>query len=95
MRRRHHRTAQPLIGVGAVTGDKLPDLVVRTGTAFWLLSGYADATFRTAAKMGENAVRANSEIVNIADVELHSTPDMTLREGRDHYGELGDVKAIA
>ncbi|MEV6306748.1 DNRLRE domain-containing protein, partial [Actinoplanes sp. NPDC051861] len=53
--------------LGDITGDKLPDLAVRSGTAFWLLSGYTAAAFQQATLMdGTNWGRA--EIVNIADI---------------------------
>ncbi|MGW0469243.1 hypothetical protein ACWDX6_28905, partial [Streptomyces sp. NPDC003027] len=64
--------------VGDITGDKLPDVVLRAGTAFWTLSGYTGATFQTATLMNAD-VWARREIVNVADVDLDSTPDLLWR----------------
>ncbi|WP_433826194.1 hypothetical protein ACQP2E_29430 [Actinoplanes sp. CA-015351] len=65
--------------VGDITGDKLPDLAIRAGSAFWLLSGYTGASFQTATLM-EGTAWSTAEIVNIADVNLDGTPDMTFRK---------------
>ncbi|WP_282694447.1 hypothetical protein [Streptomyces sp. CC208A] len=65
--------------VGDITGDKLPDLVLRAGSAFWTLSGYTGATFQTATQMpGENWTRR--EIVNLADIDQDGTPDLLWRD---------------
>ncbi|MGW7428295.1 hypothetical protein ACWGIN_01970 [Streptomyces sp. NPDC054861] len=64
--------------VGDITGDKLPDVVVRAGTAFWTLSGYTGATFQTATLMNAD-VWARREIVNVADIDLDNTPDLLWR----------------
>ncbi|MCX3062407.1 DNRLRE domain-containing protein [Streptomyces beihaiensis] len=64
--------------VGDITGDKRPDLVLRAGTAFWTLSGYTGATFRTATLMNSDAW-GRREIVNIADINGDSTPDLLWR----------------
>ncbi|MFC7535504.1 FG-GAP repeat domain-containing protein, partial [Actinoplanes sp. GCM10030250] len=65
--------------VGDITGDKLPDLAIRAGSAFWLLSGYTGASFLTATSM-DTANWSTAEIVNIADVNLDGAPDMTFRK---------------
>lgn len=64
--------------VGDITGDKLADLAVRSGTAFWLLSGYTGGSFQTATLM-EGTSWARQEILNIADVDLDGTPDLVWR----------------
>jgi hypothetical protein len=64
--------------VGDITGDKLPDLALRAGTAFWVLSGYTGATFQTATLM-EGSAWARRDIVNIADINLDGTPDLLWR----------------
>ncbi|MEU3455088.1 hypothetical protein ABZ671_16025 [Micromonospora sp. NPDC006766] len=64
--------------VGDITGDKLPDLALRAGTAFWVLSGYTGASFQTATLM-EGSAWARREIVNVADIDLDGTPDLLWR----------------
>ncbi|MCN0179071.1 DNRLRE domain-containing protein [Salinispora arenicola] len=64
--------------LGDVTGDGHPDLVLRAGTAFWTLSGYTGASFQEAILMNGNAW-ARREIVNVADIDLDSTPDLLWR----------------
>ena len=81
--------------VGDITGDKLPDVVLRAGTAFWTLSGYTGATFQTATLMNAD-VWERREIVNVADIDLDNTPDMlwrSLDSGTIYlrYGKPGPV----
>lgn len=64
--------------IGDITGDKLPDLALRAGTAFWVLSGYTGATFQTATLM-EGTAWAPRDIVNIADMNKDGTPDLLWR----------------
>jgi len=64
--------------VGDITGDRLPDLVLRSGTSFWVLSGYTGAKFQTATMMNVDAW-ARRDIVNVADVNGDKTPDMLWR----------------
>jgi hypothetical protein len=64
--------------VGDITGDKLPDLVLRSGTEFWTLSGYTGASFRTATQMNSDAW-GRREIVNVADINGDHTPDLLWR----------------
>ncbi|MFI2437192.1 DNRLRE domain-containing protein [Streptomyces sp. NPDC018693] len=64
--------------VGDITGDKRPDLVLRAGTAFWALSGYTGASFETATLMNSDAW-ARRDIVNVADINGDSTPDLLWR----------------
>ncbi|WP_073951954.1 DNRLRE domain-containing protein [Streptomyces kebangsaanensis] len=64
--------------VGDITGDKLPDLVLRAGTAFWTLSGYTGATFQTATLM-EGTAWARRDIVNVVDINGDKTPDLVWR----------------
>ncbi|MEV0430858.1 DNRLRE domain-containing protein [Micromonospora sp. NPDC050495] len=64
--------------LGDITGDKLPDLILRAGTAFWTLSGYTGASFQEATLM-EGTAWARREIVNVADIDLDGTPDLVWR----------------
>ncbi|MER8230838.1 hypothetical protein [Streptomyces sp. NPDC094049] len=89
-----------LKAVGDLTGDKLPDLALRAGPAFWVLSGYTGATFQTATLM-EGTAWARRDIVNIADMNKDSTPDllwrnldngnMYVRHGKPGTGGTGSV----
>ncbi|MFJ8667419.1 hypothetical protein [Streptomyces sp. NPDC093600] len=65
--------------VGDITGDELPDLALRAGTAFWVLSGYTGATFQTATLMEGSAWAAPRDIVNLADMNKDGTPDLLWR----------------
>ncbi len=67
-----------LKAVGDVTGDGLPDLALRAGTAFWMLSGYTGATVQTATLM-EGSAWARRDIVNVADMNKDGTPDLLWR----------------
>ncbi|MET9625428.1 DNRLRE domain-containing protein [Streptomyces sp. NPDC006464] len=67
-----------LKAVGDVTGDKLPDLFLKAGPAFWVLSGYTGATFQTATLMNVDAWERR-DIVNVADINLDGTPDLLWR----------------
>ncbi|WP_327374176.1 DNRLRE domain-containing protein [Streptomyces sp. NBC_01216] len=64
--------------VGDVTGDKLPDLFLRAGAEFWVLSGYTGATFQTATLMNSDAWERR-DIVNVADINKDSVPDLLWR----------------
>ncbi|MDI5936847.1 DNRLRE domain-containing protein [Micromonospora sp. PTRAS2] len=64
--------------VGDVTGDQRPDLVVRAGTAFWMLGGYTGASFQEATLM-EGSAWGRRDIVNVADVDVDGTPDLLWR----------------
>ncbi|RSM58273.1 hypothetical protein DMB66_30205 [Actinoplanes sp. ATCC 53533] len=64
--------------IGDITGDKLPDLAIRAGTAFWVLSGYTGGSFQQATLM-EGTAWGRGEIVNMADIDLDGTPDLTWR----------------
>lgn len=64
--------------IGDITGDKLPDLVLRSGTQFWLLSGYTGATFRTATLMNDDAW-GRRDLVNVTDISGDKTPDLLWR----------------
>ncbi|MBN1174579.1 MAG: hypothetical protein JXA67_20605 [Micromonosporaceae bacterium] len=64
--------------VGDITGDGLPDLALRAGTAFWMLTGYTGASFQDAVLM-EGTAWATREILNIADVDLDGTPNLLWR----------------
>ncbi|MET9439097.1 DNRLRE domain-containing protein, partial [Streptomyces sp. NPDC006551] len=65
--------------IGDITGDKLPDLALRAGTAFWILSGYTGASFQSATLMEGSAWGATRDIVNIADMNKDNTPDLLWR----------------
>ncbi|MFV2120106.1 DNRLRE domain-containing protein, partial [Streptomyces sp. Act-28] len=64
--------------VGDITGDKLPDLVLRTATGFWVLSGYTGGSIRTATLMNTDTW-ARRDIVNLADMNKDGTPDLLWR----------------
>ncbi|KWV31093.1 FG-GAP-like repeat-containing protein [Micromonospora rifamycinica] len=64
--------------VGDLDGDKLPELVVRSGTQFWVLSGYTGGSFQAATLM-EGTAWARREVVNMADIDLDGTPDLLWR----------------
>lgn len=64
--------------IGDITGDKRPDIALRAGTAFWVLSGYSGATFESATLM-EGSAWARRDIVNIADMNKDGTPDLLWR----------------
>lgn len=64
--------------VGDITGDKLPDLVLRAGSAFWALTGYTGASFQQATLMNSSQW-ARQEIINVADIDQDNTPDLLWR----------------
>ncbi|MFC7529148.1 FG-GAP repeat domain-containing protein, partial [Actinoplanes sp. GCM10030250] len=63
--------------VGDITGDKRADLLVRSADALYVLSGYTGGSFQSSLLMSQGWNR--SEIVNLADVDLDGTPDLTWR----------------
>ncbi|MFY1700957.1 DNRLRE domain-containing protein [Micromonospora sp. WMMA1923] len=67
-----------LKAVGDVTGDTLPDLFVRAGTALWALSGYTGASFQEATLM-EGTAWARRDAANVADIDQDGTPDLLWR----------------
>ncbi|MEV0982447.1 DNRLRE domain-containing protein [Streptomyces sp. NPDC049915] len=82
--------------VGDITGDKLPDLVLRAGAEFWTLSGYTGATFQTATQMNADAW-ARREIVNVADINGDNTPDLLWRnlDNGNMYDRQGKPGTVA
>ncbi|MET9436670.1 DNRLRE domain-containing protein [Streptomyces sp. NPDC006551] len=82
--------------VGDITGDKLPDLALRAGTAFWVLSGYTGATFQSAILM-EGAAWGPRDIVNLADMNKDGTPDLLWRntENGNMYVRHGKPGSVA
>ncbi|GAQ57778.1 FG-GAP-like repeat-containing protein [Streptomyces acidiscabies] len=64
--------------VGDITGDRLPDLFLRSGGSFWVLSGYTGGKFQTATMMNPDAW-ARRDIVNVADINGDKTPDLLFR----------------
>ncbi|MFJ3901751.1 FG-GAP-like repeat-containing protein [Streptomyces sp. NPDC090025] len=87
--------------VGDVTGDKLPDLFLRSGNALWFLSGYTGGTFQQATLMNSGAW-ARRDIVNVGDINKDGTPDllwrdldggaMNVRHGKPGAGGPGSVE---
>ncbi|MFI1188671.1 DNRLRE domain-containing protein [Streptomyces californicus] len=71
-------TWEQIKAVGDITGDKLPDLFLRSGKSFWVLTGYTGAGFQQAIHMNGDAW-AGREIVNVADVDLDGTADLVWR----------------
>jgi len=64
--------------IGDITGDGHPDLVLRAGISYWVLSGYTGASFQQATQMNHNAW-GRREIVHLADMDLDGTPDLLWR----------------
>ncbi|MQS06337.1 FG-GAP-like repeat-containing protein [Streptomyces alkaliphilus] len=71
-------TWQQIKAVGDVTGDGKPDLFLRAGTGFWVLTGYTGASFREAILMWGSSW-GGREIVNVADIDKDGTPDLLWR----------------
>ncbi|MFF3948098.1 DNRLRE domain-containing protein [Streptomyces sp. NPDC001902] len=66
--------------IGDITGDKHPDIALRAGTAFWILSGYTGGSFQSATLMEGSAWATTArDIVNIADMNKDNTPDLLWR----------------
>ncbi|WP_370414883.1 DNRLRE domain-containing protein [Streptomyces fradiae] len=85
-----------LKAVGDITGDKHPDLALRAGTAFWVLSGYTGGAFQAATLM-EGTAWAPRDIVNIADMNKDGTPDLLWRntDNGNMYVRHGKPGAVA
>ncbi|CUM43284.1 VCBS repeat-containing protein [Streptomyces gardneri] len=64
--------------LGDITGDKLPDVVLRDAAGFWVLSGYTGGAFRTATQMNADAW-ARRDIVNLTDVNKDGVADLLWR----------------
>ncbi|WP_431728995.1 FG-GAP repeat domain-containing protein [Verrucosispora sp. TAA-831] len=64
--------------LGDITGDGKPDLALRSGAQFWVLSGYTGASFQEATLM-EGTAWARREILNITDFDRDGTPDLLWR----------------
>ncbi|WP_433531969.1 DNRLRE domain-containing protein [Micromonospora sp. CA-263727] len=64
--------------LGDITGDKRPDLALRSGAQFWILSGYTGGAFQEATLM-EGTAWARREIINITDFDRDGTPDLIWR----------------
>ncbi|MFE7413806.1 DNRLRE domain-containing protein [Streptomyces laurentii] len=84
-----------LKAVGDITGDKHPDLALRAGTAFWVLSGYSGGTFQSAMLM-EGTAWAPRDIINLADMNKDNIPDLLWRNVDSgavfvRHGKLGPV----
>ncbi|MEU6534640.1 DNRLRE domain-containing protein [Streptomyces sp. NPDC047000] len=81
---------------GDITGDKLPDLVLRAGPGLWTLSGYTGAGFQTATQMNADAW-ARREVVNVADINGDSTPDLLWRnlDNGNMYDRQGKPGSVA
>ncbi|ELP68994.1 DNRLRE domain-containing protein [Streptomyces turgidiscabies] len=67
-----------LKALGDVTGDKLPDLVLRTAAGFWVLSGYTGGSVQTATMMNPDAW-SRRDIVNLADMNKDGVADLLWR----------------
>ncbi|MFF8594422.1 DNRLRE domain-containing protein [Streptomyces sp. NPDC015220] len=82
--------------VGDITGDKLPDLVLRAGAELWTLSGYTGAAFQTATQLNSDAW-ARREIVNVADINGDNTPDLLWRnlDNGNVYDRQGKPGSVA
>ncbi|THA72952.1 VCBS repeat-containing protein [Streptomyces sp. A0958] len=67
-----------LKAVGDITGDRLPEVFVRTGDALWVLRGYTGGAFQEAVRLSASAWEVR-DIVNVADIDLDGTPDLLWR----------------
>lgn len=65
--------------LGDITGDRRPDLALRAGAGFWVLSGYTGSSFQEAILM-DTGPWERRQIVNMADVDLDGTPDLLWRD---------------
>ncbi|MFE6765510.1 FG-GAP-like repeat-containing protein [Streptomyces sp. NPDC057689] len=88
-----------LKAVGDITGDKRPEVFLRTGTAFWVLVGYTGGTFQEAVRLNADAW-AERDIVNVADIDLDGTPDLLWRNTSNgnmyiRHGKPGAVTGSA
>ncbi|MFE5297319.1 DNRLRE domain-containing protein [Streptomyces sp. NPDC056632] len=82
--------------LGDITGDKLPDVVLRDAAGFWVLSGYTGGAFQTATQMNPDAW-ARRDIVNLADMNKDGTPDLLWRnlDNGNMYLRRGKPGAVA
>ncbi|MET8974374.1 DNRLRE domain-containing protein [Streptomyces sp. NPDC004539] len=82
--------------VGDITGDKLPDIALRSGLTYWVLSGYTGGKFHTATLMNADAW-ARRDIVNIADINDDDVPDLLWRnlDNGNMYVRHGKPGAVA
>lgn len=84
--------------IGDITGDKHPDIALRAGTAFWILSGYTGGSFQSATLMEGTAWATTArDIVNIADMNKDNTPDLLWRNvsNGNMYVRHGKPGAVA
>ncbi|MCG7524187.1 FG-GAP-like repeat-containing protein [Streptomyces sp. OfavH-34-F] len=84
-----------LKAVGDVTGDRRPEVFLRTGDAFWVLLGYTGGTFQEAVQLSATAWEPR-DIVNVADIDLDGTPDLLWRNTSNgnmyiRHGKAGAV----
>lgn len=83
-----------LKALGDITGDKLPDLVLRTAAGFWVLSGYTGGSVQTATLMNADAW-ARRDVVNLADMNKDGVADLLWRnlDNGNMYLRRGKVGA--
>ncbi|MEU6226725.1 DNRLRE domain-containing protein [Streptomyces sp. NPDC047042] len=67
-----------LKALGDITGDKLPDLVLRNAAGLWVLSGYTGGSVQTATQMNADAW-ARRDVVNLADMNKDGVADLLWR----------------
>ncbi|MDX3453572.1 VCBS repeat-containing protein [Streptomyces sp. ME02-8801-2C] len=67
-----------LKALGDITGDKLPDLVLRNAAGLWVLSGYTGGSIQTATQMNADAW-ARRDVVNLADINKDGVADLLWR----------------
>ncbi|MFI5620299.1 DNRLRE domain-containing protein [Streptomyces sp. NPDC051567] len=68
-----------IMAVGDLTGDKLPELLLRTGTAFWALEGYTGGAFQKATLMNPDVWGPDRELLTVGDIDLDGKADLVWR----------------
>ncbi|WP_424213961.1 DNRLRE domain-containing protein [Streptomyces sp. BI20] len=84
-----------IMAVGDLTGDKRPELFLRTGAAMWVLEGYTGGAFGKATLLNDGYwTDALRELVAIGDIDLDGKADLAWRSPESgtmylRYGKPG------
>ncbi|MFJ3880411.1 FG-GAP repeat domain-containing protein [Streptomyces sp. NPDC090077] len=83
-----------IMAVGDLTGDRLPDLFLRSGKAFWALEGYTGGAFQKATLMNDGYWGADRELLTVGDIDLDGKADLVWRSPESgnlwlRYGKPG------